>query len=113
MDVTFCRFLMKYELTKKGGIQTKPLKSSDVYPHTPVVTPLNKYKILQLNNVQAPSPPTVETARASTTRREFINNSIMRPSLMHQDFGKDLMCIVHKCNETCTLVWLQSQHITN
>ena len=79
---------MKFELTVKGGLQTRPLKSSDVYPRTPVLTPLNKSKIL-LNNVPAASPsiPIVETATKVTTTGEFLNTAVTRIALMHQNCG--------------------------
>ena len=79
---------MKFELTMKGGIQTRPLKSSDIYPRVPVVIPLNKPKLL-LNNVPAASPsiPIVETATKATTTGEFLNTAVTRISLIHQNFG--------------------------
>ena len=71
----------------KGGIQTRPLKSSDVNPHAPVVTPLNKPRLLLNNGPTASSSmPVVETATKITTG-EFLNTAATRISLMHQNFG--------------------------
>ena len=71
----------------KGGIQTRPLKSSDVYPRSPVVTPLNKPRLL-LNNAPtaSPSTPIIEAATKIATG-EFLNTAATRISLMHQNFG--------------------------
>lgn len=78
---------MKFELTMKAGVQTRPLKSSDGYPHTPVITPLNKPRIL-LNNAPAASPsiPIIEAATKIATG-EFLNTAVTRISSMHQNFG--------------------------
>lgn len=75
---------MKFELTKKGCVQTKPMKSSDV--HSPTVTLLNKPKIL-LNNI-LPAPPSVSIVKPPATRatpREFLNVTSL--STIHQNYG--------------------------
>ena len=78
---------MKFELTMKGGIQARPLKSSDAHPHPPVVTPLNKSKIL-LKNVPT-VPPSIPIADAVTKiTTTGLNTAVSRRSLMiHQSFG--------------------------
>lgn len=76
---------MKFELTMKGGIQPRPVKSSDVYQ--PVVMPLNKPQI-PLNNIPAsPSIPIVESAAAEVATGEFVNSHVTSTFRMHQNFG--------------------------
>ena len=82
---------MKFELTMRGGIQPKPVKSIDV--HSPVIMPLNKPKIL-FNNIPAhaspvsPSPPVIEPTAA-----KIINSNVAVTFRMHQNIGQLLVYI--------------------
>lgn len=82
---------MKFELTMKGVMHAKPIKSSYVSP--PVVTPLQKPKVL-LTNTPAPSPapspvPSIPTVVPATkvTPGVFQNTRIASMSTIHQNFS--------------------------
>ena len=73
---------MKYELTVKGVMYAKPIKSSNVCP--PLVTPLHKSTVLG-NHV-----PAMSSAFGPTTKvapRELLTTGVASTSTMLHNFG--------------------------
>ena len=73
---------MKYELTMKGAMLARPIKSSNASP--PIVTPLQNPK------VSAPGGlPPIATVRPTTnaTPRVLFNIGVVSTSNIHHNFG--------------------------
>ena len=78
----FYRFLMKYELTKKGAMLARPIKSSNASP--PIVTSLHSPKVLP-DTAQGGSPTVRPTANVTTGK--LLNIGVVSTSTIYQNFG--------------------------
>ena len=73
---------MKYELTKKGAMLARPIKSSNASP--PIVTSLHNPKVLP-DTTQGGSPTVRPIVNVTTGK--LLNIGVVSTSIIHQNFG--------------------------